>query len=131
MKQHVKIYGLWDSKNSNDSSAAKKPKVDGLDISESNSDSEPEAYFADNDALMEETNDDFEDDGNGNYQEDLASGPMAAKVRWNTLHLHIHYQTLLSLHADLHKIYFPKKDFIINVTPLRWPLETISIVWKG
>ena len=86
MKQHVKIYGLWDSKNSNDSSAAKKPKVDGLDISESDSDKEPEAYFADDDALMEENNDDFEDDGNGNYQEqeNLASGPAAAKVRWNS-----------------------------------------------
>ena len=80
VKQHAKIYGLWESKNSNDSSAAKKPKVDVLDISESDSDSEPEAYFTDDDTLREQNNDDFKDNGNGNYEEDLTSGPAAAKV---------------------------------------------------
>ena len=75
VKQHVKLYGLWVSEDSNDdAAAAKKVKVD-VD----SSDSDQESAADDNMCCIAE--DHFANDNDGQCLEEIASSSGLPKVR--------------------------------------------------
>lgn len=80
VKQHLKIYGLWEANKSHDDpAAAKKSRVDNEGDHSSDSEPEgPEAYYADDATCIKEDHGDYDSDGN--HQAHLVSGSTSAKV---------------------------------------------------